>query len=115
MVLNVTNEQKAVIEQYGHTVIEFKAWCYKLCAVVIDTVEKTWRALMIFVEHITQQLKPFIDELVSKLRENIDYYKSTEVSTIYEKPKYAYVRSLGRKYEPKYCNLQYRRRCRDNC
>ena len=40
MILNVTNEQKHVIESQGFMVVEFKLWCRKLGKMILEYTEK---------------------------------------------------------------------------
>ena len=53
MVLNVTEEQKKLIESQGYMVVEFKAWFRKLWEMLIDYVRiwiDTWKAIALFLQ-----------------------------------------------------------------
>ena len=65
MILNVTEEQKKVIESQGYMVIEFKLWYRKLGEMLIDYVRRwidTWKAIMLFLqEKIAKAVETLID------------------------------------------------------
>ena len=49
MILNVSEEQKKIIESQGYMVVEFKLWCRKLHKTLLEyakIVIDTWRAIM---------------------------------------------------------------------
>ena len=53
MVLNVTEEQKNVIESQGYMVVEFKLWFRKLGSMLIDYARRaidTWEAIILFLQ-----------------------------------------------------------------
>lgn len=116
MILIVTDEQKAVIEQHGYKVIEFKAWAHKLKRVVIDTIDKIWSAIILFVQRVVEQFQECIDRIGIAFKEMKEYFdKADLIENDNHRMQYAVVKSLGKKYEPRYCQSQYRRRCRDRC
>lgn len=48
MALNVSEDQKKVIESQGYMVVEFKLWCRKLCKMILEYTEKVidnWKAI----------------------------------------------------------------------
>lgn len=52
MILNVTEEQKKLIESKGYMVVEFKAWYIKLGNMLIDYARRVidaWEAIMLFL------------------------------------------------------------------
>ena len=119
MVLNVTEEQKKVIESQGYMVVEFKLWFRKLGEMLIDYVRRwidTWKATILFLqekmfkafdtfedlaERISMELKPYVERLD-------DVYCE-------ERKKYPFIRSLGRKYQPNFNYKVIYHRCRDRC
>ena len=119
MVLNVTEEQKKVIESQGYMVVEFKLWYRKLGKMLIDYVRRwidTWKAIILFLqekmfkefdtfedlaERISMELKPYVEQLK-------DVYCE-------ECKKYPFIRSLGRKYQPNFSYKVIYHRCRDRC
>lgn len=53
MALNVTNEQKKVIESQGFMVVEFKLWYRKLGEILLEYTQRiidTWKAIMLFIQ-----------------------------------------------------------------
>lgn len=119
MVLNVTEEQKKLIESQGYMVVEFKLWYKKLLDFawkwgvrIIDT----WKAIISFLQEMAfKAFEPFKDlverfslefKQLSERLEDIDYS---------EKQKYPFVRSLGRKYQPNFSHRVIYHRCRDRC
>ena len=121
MVLNVTEEQKKLIESQGYMVVEFKAWYMKLGNVLIDYARRvidTWKAIMLFLQEkiveafdVVRCSLEMTYEKISPYIEQLDY-----VDVDYEKhPKYSFVRSIGRKYHPNYSYKVIYHRCRDRC
>lgn len=52
MALNVSEDQKKVIESQGYMVVEFKLWCRKLRKMLLEYAEiviDTWRAIILFL------------------------------------------------------------------
>lgn len=123
MVINVTEEQKKLIESQGYMVVEFKLWYKKLLDIVWECgirIIDTWKAIISFLqemafkafnnlkdlaERFALEFKPFSERLAETL-EDIDYS---------EKQKYPFVRSLGRKYKPNFSHRVIYHRCRDRC
>lgn len=121
MIINVTEQQKKVIESQGYMVIEFKAWAKKMLEwfrkwseVVLDT----WNMILGFLEqieisrHCAKTVKEFA-VCLEPLVELIDNLKND----CFDEPKvkYPFVRSIGRTYRPNVsCRVIYHR-CRDRC
>lgn len=65
MVLNVTEEQKKLLESQGYMVVEFKLWFRKLENMLIDYVRRwidTWKAIILFLqEKIAKAVEILID------------------------------------------------------
>lgn len=121
MVINVTEQQKKVIESQGYMVIEFKAWVEKMLewfrkwsGVVLDI----WNMILDFLEqmkilrHCEKAVKEFAVclELLVKPIDNlkIDCFKEPKV-------KYPFIRSIGMKCQPNFSNKVVYHRCRDRC
>lgn len=124
MILNITEQQKKVIESRGYMVIQFKAWVKrffewfnKWSSQVIDT----WKLIISFLKQkvrecslalhefaicIKEKLEPLIELMNSINKERADYEP---------RRKYPFVRSIGRKYELRYRQAVYLHRCRNNC
>ena len=92
MVLNVTEEQKKVIESQGYMVVEFKLWYRKLGEMIIDYVRRwidTWKAIVLFLqekiakavdtlicfsERLLAEFKPYVEQLeLLNSKEHIEY------------------------------------------
>ena len=120
MVLNVTEEQKKIIESQGHMVIEFKLWCKKLMErmevafrILVDNMKKFFLFLQDMTSRAFDDIKDRVSRFVEELRPLID---KLEPEYDYEpRRKYPFVRSIGRKYQPNFSNRVIYHRCRDRC
>ena len=121
MILNVTEEQKKLIESQDYMVVEFKSWYRKLGSMLIDYVRRaidTWKAIMLFLQEkimkafdVVRCSLEMICDKISPYIEQRDY-----VYVDYDKrKKYPFVRSLGRKYQPNFSYKVIYHRCRDRC
>ena len=121
MILNVTEEQKKLLESQGYMVVEFKSWYRKIGNIVIDYARRvidTREAIVLFLqEKIVKALDvvrcslEMICDKISPYIEQLDY-----VYVDYDKrKKYQFVRSLGRKYQPNFSYKVIYHRCRDRC
>ena len=116
MILYITEQQKQVIENYGYKVIDFKAWAYKLERVVLDTIDKIWSAIILFVQRAVERFQECVDRMSIAFEEMKEYFDEADfMENDNHRMQYAIVKSLGQKYEPRYSNIQYRRKCRDRC
>lgn len=118
MILNVTNEQKKVIESQGFMVVEFKLWYRKLGKMILEYAEKvidTWRVIVLFIQE--QAIKSFkhIKDFVERLSNELEPYMGSLDYMDCEKKKYLFVRSLGRAYEANVRIKVIYHRCRDRC
>lgn len=118
MVLNVSEEQKKVIESQGYMVVEFKLWYRKLGEMLLEYAVKvidTWRAIILFSQECAikafKHIKDFIQQISNELE---PYVKQLEHADC-EKGKYPFVRSLGRAYEANVRRKVIYHRCRDRC
>lgn len=118
MALNVSEDQKKVIESQGYMVVEFKLWCRKLRKMLLEYAEiviDTWRAIILFLQE--QAIKAFkhIKDFVEQLSNELESYMSSLDYMDCEKKKYLFVRSLGRAYEANVRRKVIYHRCRDRC
>ncbi len=118
MILNVTNEQKNVIESQGYMVVEFKLWHRKLSKIILEYAVKvidTWRTVILFLqEQVTKEfkhIKDFVEQISNELE---PYVKQLEYADC-EKDKYPFVRSLGKTYKVNVSRKVIYHRCRDRC
>ncbi len=118
MILNVSEEQKKIIESQGYMVVEFKLWCRKLGKMILEHIEKaidTWRAIILFLQEqaikVFRSLKDFAERISNDLA---PYMKQLERADR-KKEKYPFVRSLGRAYEASVSRKVIYHRCRDRC
>lgn len=120
MIINITEEQKKVIESQGYMVIQFKAWAKKFLewfnkysSVVIDT----WNMIFTFLEQMVLRIAENLHEFGIQLKEAFgELLKQGETDFYIEpRPKYDFVRKIGRKYEVRYTQPIIYWRCRNNC
>ena len=118
MILNVTNEQKKLIESQGFMVVEFKLWYRKLGEMILEYAVKvidTWKAIVLFIQE--QAIKAFkhIKDFMEQLSNELEPYMNSLDYMNCEKKKYLFVRSLGRTYEANVRRKVIYHRCRDRC
>lgn len=118
MILNVTNEQKKLIESQGFMVVEFKLWYRKLGEMILEYAVKvidTWKAIVLFIQE--QAIKAFkhIKDFVEQLSNELEPYMNSLDYMDCEKKKYLFVRSLGRAYEANVRGKVIYHRCGDRC
>lgn len=118
MVLNVSEEQKMVIESKGYMVVEFKLWYRKVSKMILEYTEKvidTWRAIVLFIQE--QVIKAFkhIKDSVEQLSNELEQYMGSLDCMDCEKKKYPFVRSIGRTYGVNVSRKVVYHRCRDRC
>lgn len=117
--INITEEQKKILEVNGYMVIEFKLWCKKLTEQLSDLgdrivdagiamiqflediIFKTFDRVKELARMILDKCRPFIDE------GRMEYGCETRI-------KHPFVRSLGRKYGFSYMRVKVYH-CRNNC
>ena len=119
MILNVTEEQKKLIESQGYMVVEFKAWFRKLGNMLIDYARRvidTWKAIMLFLQ---EQIVKAVDDLVCfserSLVEFKPYMEQLENVNHNEHIEYEFVRSLCKTYRLNLSKKVVYHRCRDRC
>lgn len=125
MVINVTEQQKNFIESQGYMVVEFKArvkkhieFVSRWSSRVIQAIENVWNLIISFLEQmeiqkIFKRLSFEFMEIVNKVKDVVD--NPIPQFAYEEREKYPFVRSIGRKYEPRYRQPIYLHRCRNNC
>ena len=119
MVLNVTEEQKKVIESQGYMVVEFKLWYRKLVEMLIDYVRRwidTWKAIMLFLQEKIFKAFDTFEDLAERISMELKPYVN-RLKDVYceERQKHPFIRSLGRKYQPNFSYKVIYHRCRDRC
>ena len=119
MILNVTEEQKKLIESQGYMVVEFKLWYRKLGEMLIDYVRRvidTWKAIMLFLqEKIAKAVETLIDLSERLLAEFKPYVEQLEYENRREHREYEFVRSLCKIYRLNLSKKVVYHRCRDRC
>lgn len=118
MDLNVSEDQKKVIELQGYMVVEFKLWYRKLGEMILEYAVKvidTWKAIVLFIQE--QAIKAFkhIKDFMEQLSNELEPYMNSLDYIDCEKKKYLFVRSLGRTYEANVRRKVFYHRCRDRC
>ena len=115
MILNVTNEQKNVIESQGFMVVEFKLWYRKLGEVLFECTKRiinTWKAIILFIQEKMNRVFDALKDFADKIKPCIEELQEFEYE---ERPKYPYIRSIGKEYRPNFNNKVVYHRCRDRC
>ena len=119
MILNVTEEQKKLLESQGYMVVEFKLWFRKFGEMLIDYVRRwieTWKAIMLFLQ---EQIVKAVDALVCLserlLVEFKPYMEQLENINHNEHIEYEFVRSLCKTYRLNLSKKVVYNRCRDRC
>lgn len=119
MVLNVTKEQKKLIESQGYMVVEFKSWYRKLGSMLIDYARRTidtWEAIMLFLQEkmvmVVDTLVDFSEWLSTELK---PYVEQLEDVNRREHREYEFVRSLCKTYRLNLSKKVIYHRCRDRC
>lgn len=122
MVINVTEQQKKVIESQGYMVVEFKAWYKKL----IDFAWKlgvhiinTWKAIISFLQEMTfkafNNLKDLAERFALEFKPYVERLEDIDYEDYVEKKKYPFIRSTGMKCQPNFSDKVVYHRCRDRC
>ena len=119
MILNVTEEQKKLIESQGYMVVEFKLWFRKLGNMLIDYARRvidTWKAIILFLqEKIAKAVEILIDFSERLLAEFKPYVEQLEYVNSRNHREYEFVRSLCKTYRFNLSKKVIYHRCRDRC
>lgn len=119
MILNITEQQKKLIESQGYMVIEFKLWFRKLGKMLIDYVRRwidTWKAIMLFMqEKITKVVDTLVDFSEWMSTELKPYVEQLEYVNRREHREHEFVRSLRKTYRLNLSKKVIYHRCRDRC
>lgn len=123
MIVNVTEQQKKVIESQGYMVVEFKAWAKKVIELLSEwskQVVDVLRLIIGFFQEMAlkcvEKLREFNFSLIEKWEPVARYLDEQEIVLDYDfREKYPFVRSLGRLYRPNFGNRVIYHRCRDRC
>ena len=119
MILNVTEEQKKLLESQGYMVVEFKLWYRKLGEALIDYVRRwidTWKAIVLFLqEKIAKAVDTLADFSERLFAEFKPYVEQLEYVNRREHREYEFVRSLCKTYRLNLSKKVIYHRCRDGC
>ena len=119
MILNVTEQQKKLLESQGYMVVEFKLWFRKLGEILIDYARRvidTWKAIALFLqEKIAKVVDTLIDLSERLLAEFKPYVEQLEYVNSREHREYEFVRSLCNTYRLNLSKKVIYHRCRDRC
>lgn len=123
MILNVTEEQKKVIESQGYMVVEFKAWAKKVIERLAEWTKQvvdTFRLIVEFIREMAlkcvEKPREFNFSLIEKWNPVARYLDECGIEFDYEpRRKYSFVRSIDRLYRPNFRNRVIYHRCRDRC
>ena len=118
MALNVSEDQKKIIESQGYMVVEFKLWYRKLGEMLLEYAVKvidTWRAIILFLQE--QVIKAFrsLKDFVERISNELEPYVKQLQYADREEDKYPFVRSLGKTYKANVSRKVIYHRCRDRC
>lgn len=112
MALNVSEDQKKVIESQEYMVVEFKLWYQKLGEVLFEYAKRiidTWEAIMLFIQEKMNRAFYTLKDFADKIKPCIEEFEYEE------RPKYPFIRSIGKEYRPNFNNKVVYHRCRDRC
>ena len=119
MILNVTEEQKKLIESQGYMVVEFKLWYRKLVEMLIDYVRRwidTWKAIVLFLQKkiakAVDTIANFSERLFAEFK---PYVEQLEYVNRREHREYEFVRSLCKTYRLNLSKKVIYHRCMDRC
>lgn len=118
MILNVSEEQKKIIESQGYMVVEFKLWYRKLGEMLFEYAAKvidTWRSIILFLQECAIKAFKHIKDFMQQISNNLAPYMKQLEYADREKEKYPFVRSIGRTYEVNVSRKVVYHRCRDRC
>lgn len=123
MIINVTEEQKIVIESQGYMVVEFKAWAKKVIERLAEWTKQvvdTFQLIIGFIQEMVfkcaEKLREFNSSLIEKWEPVARYLDEQGIVLDYEpKVKYPFVHSIGRTYRPNFGSKVIYHRCRDRC
>lgn len=118
MILNVTNEQKKLIESQGFMVVEFKLWYRKLGEMLLEYAQRiidTRKATILFIQEKMNRAFDTLKDFADKIKPYIEEMQELQEFEYEERPKYPFIRSIGKKYRPNFNNKVVYHRCRDRC
>ena len=119
MVLNVTEEQKKLLESEGYMDVEFKAWYRKIGNKLIDYARRAivrFKEIMLFLQSKVIKACESIMELSEwLLKEFKPYVGQLENVNSKEHVEYEFVRSLCKTYRLNLRKKVVYHRCRDRC
>ena len=95
-------------------VIEFKKWCKDISGRITDV----WNAIMFYLQQFVERVvAPYLDMLANAVKKALTICERfIDKPILYaERHKYPFVRRIENKYKPRYSQLVYLHRCRNNC
>lgn len=117
--VSVTQEQKEYIESKGFMVIEFKSWCKKFMESFTEfcnRIVEQGRLILLFLQQKMFELANSIKDIAIRLIDEIEpVFTYLADYKFGEKPRFGFVRSIGKKYLPRYQQRAIYHRCRNNC
>lgn len=117
MILNVTNEQKKLIESQGYMVVEFKLWLKRFVELYGESfirVSNEFRLICVFLNRMA--IKSSLEQLKEKFQEISESFSDfSKVILFDETPKYPFVRELGNKNYRCFVQRKKIRRARSCC
>lgn len=123
MIINITEEQRKIIESQGYMLIEFKLWANKAISLIhrlgYENEMDTHHLILAFFSckatiGVAEKLKEFGVRLTETLKPLLDVLDSNDLY-VESSIKYPLIRNLGRKYEVRYTQPIIYWRCRNNC
>lgn len=118
MILNVTEEQKQLIESQGYMVVQLKKWCRDIEPILKQCIDKfvdSFNLIFTFLQDMYLKVCQCVEPLVEFGIEVIDEFKLNDEFYDIETVKFPFIRSIGCKYEPNISNRVIYHRCRDRC
>lgn len=118
MIINVTEDQKKVIESQGYMVIEFKKWANETIEKLIAwgyKVVDTFTLIYNYLEQMEFRVLNCFERFGIELSKRFKVIEEECDWRIEPSMKYPFIRQLGRKYEVRYQNPIIYHRCRNNC
>ena len=118
MIINVTEEQKKLIESQGYMVVEFKLWHKKIIELIIEYASRvidTWKQIILFLQDKILKAFDRIKELSFTIAEDFKSFNDNLESVYDTCKKYAFVRELGNKNYRCFFHKKKIRRARSCC
>ena len=113
--VNITEQQKKVIEANGHMVIEFKLWCKKAVNSVWDICRAIAEFISSFIEEKMKIVIAWAEDVYEKFeKQSIENYADKFIRSMEPRERYKLCKTLGIDYKP-YIRRTPLYHCRNNC